>query len=88
MPNANAWAAPQRPMRTPSRFSPPAPTSAIIEPIAATAYAPLVTPSMKTVSRNGHDGPTKAAAARHSNAIAEARQPPMVHICRFPRERG
>src|SRR5450432_1322146 len=41
---------------------------------------------MKTVSRSGHEGPARAAAARHNKAIAEARHPPMVQICKFPRD--
>ena len=69
---------PKGPSRTPSRASRPAPARLIIEPMAATAKAPLATPSTKTDARSGQPGPTMPAIASASSATAEATQPPMV----------
>ena len=69
-PNAIACAAPHRPMRTPWRAARPRPTSAIIDPIAATANAPLATPSANTSGRNGHPG--RQSSNEEEQASAEA----------------
>ncbi len=85
MPKAIACAAPQSPMRTPSRASRPLPASPIIEPIAATANAPFAIPRPNTDVRSGQGGPLNPAAAMAASAIAEAMQPPIVQVRSDPR---
>ena len=51
-PKAIACEAPHTPMRTPSRVRLPAPASPIIDPMAATAKAPLKNPSAATLAVN------------------------------------
>ncbi len=85
-PNAIACAAPHKPMRTPSRPFAPVLARLIIEPMAATANAPLAMPSANTLARSGQPG-DKPPSASASSASAEARQPPIVHSRNDPKRR-
>ena len=77
-PKATACAAPQRPMRVPSREPRPRPTRPIIEPMAATAKAPLARPSANTSGRSACAAPATPATAISASIAAEPRQPAMV----------
>ncbi len=82
-----ACAAPQSPMRMPSRLVLPWPARLIIEAMAATANAPFANPKAKTDALSGKAGAYKPPTASTIRAIAEARQPPTVHILSEPSTR-
>ena len=80
-PKATACAAPQTPIRVPSRCFGPALASVIIEPMAATAKAPLATPRAITFATSGQSVPIACVPSPSvSRAAAEAIHPPTVHV--------
>ena len=71
----------------PSRDGGPSPASAIIEPIAATANAPLLAPRKNTVGLSGQSPPTWPATTSSDSAMAELMQPPTVQAASEPKRR-
>ena len=87
-PKAIACAAPQSPIRVPSRDAAraPAPARPIIEPIDATAKAPLETPSANTAATNTRgSAERKPLAAIPAKDNPDATQPPTVQRRKEPK---
>ena len=84
------WLAPRPrdPSACPRANPRPSPARPIIEPIAATANAPLETPSVKTAPRNASGPSDRSRRLRLlTSDSAEEAQPPIVHTRREPRIR-